>query len=70
MSPTIKCECPHHLAELINGLNAFAAYCKECAVADEADAALHNQLKSSTQKARSMMEDSLSRVLAAEKISV
>jgi DNA-binding transcriptional MerR regulator len=66
-STTVKCECPHHLADLISGLSAFEQYSAECENRSPDDAALHAYLHATTAKARSLMEEALARVLEAER---
>jgi len=45
-SVTIRCECPHHLVDLISRLNAFEIYSQECEVLNVDDTALHALLHS------------------------
>jgi DNA-binding transcriptional MerR regulator len=70
MSTTVKCECPHHLAELLAGLSAFEQYSAECESRNPADAALHNYLCTTTAQARHMIEEALDRVIEAEDIKL
>lgn len=67
-SPTVRCECPHHLADLVSALAAFELYCEECEVRNPDDAALHAYLHACTARARATMEGALARVVAAEGI--
>jgi hypothetical protein len=67
-SPTVRCECPHHLADLIANLAAFERYSEECEIRNAEDAALHAFLHAATAQARSLMETALVRVLEAEGI--
>jgi hypothetical protein len=62
----IRCECPRHLADLLNSLDAFELYSTECASADAEDAALHLMLSSVAGHARGMLEEALRRVNAAK----
>ena len=66
ISPTVKCECPHHLAELITSLSAFEQYSFECESASPRDAALHAYLNNTASHARHMIEDALELVIEAE----
>jgi len=68
-STTVKCECPHHLAEVIMSLTAFEDYSAECESRSLDDAALHAYLHLITARARAMLEQALARVAAAEGIS-
>ena len=66
MSPTMACECPNHLADLVSGLAAFERYSTECESRSPEDAALHAMLHAVTAQARGMMEEALARVVEAE----
>ena len=70
VSTSIKCECPHHLADLLMGLVAFESYSAECENRSPDDAALHAYLHGTTARARSMLEDALNRVVEAEGIEL
>jgi len=69
-SPTVRCECPHHLVQLVSNLVAFESYCQECESRSPDDAALHAYLHAATARARSMLEAALARVVEAEGIEV
>ena len=69
-SVTVRCECPHHLVELISSLTAFEAYSEQCEVLNVEDAALHAFLHSATAQARSLLETALDRVVEADDIEV
>jgi DNA-binding transcriptional MerR regulator len=69
-STTVRCECPHHLVDLVSALAAFEAYSEECEIRHADDAALHAFLNASTARARSIMESALAKVVAAERIPV
>jgi hypothetical protein len=69
-SVTVRCECPHHLVNLISNLSAFEAYSEECEVLNVDDAALHAFLHSATAKARSMLETALARVMEADDVEI
>jgi MerR family transcriptional regulator, light-induced transcriptional regulator len=66
----IKCECPHHLVDLISSLLAFETYSSECANLHPQDIEIHGLLHTSTAAARALLEASLARILEAEGISV
>lgn len=68
MSTTVRCECPHHLADLIADLLAFETYSRECESRNAEDAALHAYLHATTAHCRSLIEAALARVIAAEGI--
>jgi MerR family transcriptional regulator, light-induced transcriptional regulator len=67
-STTVRCECPHHLAELVANLVAFETYSRECESRNAEDAALHAQLYATTAHCRALIETALGRVIAAEGI--
>lgn len=66
MSTTVRCECPHHLADLVANLVAFEAYSRECESRSIEDAALHAQLHATTAHCRALIETALERVIAIE----
>ncbi len=68
MSPSIKCECPHHLAQIVMNLRAFEQYCAECENSSPSDAELHHYLKGVTGRSRAAFEEALARVAEAEGI--
>jgi hypothetical protein len=70
ISTTVRCECPHHLADLIGNLAAFERYSEECEIRNVEDAALHTYLHALTAHARSVMERALAKVLATEGIDL
>ena len=69
-SVTVRCECPHHLVDLISSLNAFETYSQECEVLNVDDAALHALLHSATAQARSLLETALAQVMDADAIEI
>ena len=69
-STQIRCECPHHLADLLTTLRAFEDYSASCESLNEADAELHHFLWSTTARARMVFENALIKVAAAEGISL
>ena len=66
--PTVRCECPHHLVDLITSLSAFEVYSEECEMRNLEDAALHALLHAATARARSIMESALARLIEVEGI--
>jgi MerR family transcriptional regulator, light-induced transcriptional regulator len=69
-SPTVRCECPHHLVQLVSSLVAFENYSQECENRNADDAALHAFLHAATAQARATMESALARVIEAEGIEL
>ncbi len=70
LAPTLACECPRHLADLIASLAAFEAYSSECQVNKPADAKIHALLKNRAGAARALLETALAEVLQLEGIAV
>lgn len=66
----MKCECPHHLVDLVNSLVAFETYSNECVNLYPHDAQIHELLHTTTASARALMETGLAKVMEAEGISV
>ncbi len=66
----IQCECPNHIAELVERLCSFEGYAKSCENRDDADAKLHRALWFATARARRIMEEALEQVLKHEGIVV
>ena len=67
-SVKLKCECPHHLSELLVRLGNFETYSAECESSTVSDAELHHYLKETAGNARAMLEVALARVAEAEGI--
>lgn len=65
----MKCECPHHLVDLVNSLMAFETYSHECINLYPQDADIHELLHTTTAAARALMESGLAKVIEAEGIS-
>ena len=70
ISPVIKCECPHHLAELISSLSAFEKYSSECESRNREDAEMHAYLSRTASHARHMIENALDMVIEIENIEI
>ena len=68
IAPSLACECPRHLASLVESLLAFERYSQRCSSSSRADALLHQQIERATSVARRNLEDMLVRVLAHEAI--
>ena len=66
----LKCECPHHMSQMIETMVAFEQYSASCENLTSDDAALHNYLHVMTARARHMMETALTTLLEAEDIDV
>jgi DNA-binding transcriptional MerR regulator len=70
LSPTLACECPRHVAELLMQLSSFEAYSAGCINRDSADAQLHTHLKQVAGAARALFEAALERVARHEGLSL
>lgn len=66
----VKCECPHHLVDLVNSLVAFETYSSECANLYPHDVEIHELLHTTTAAARALLETGLAKVIETEGISV
>lgn len=67
---TVECECPHHLASLLEALNSFEKYSVQCENRNKADAKIHAYLHRMTAHARATMEDALSVLVEFEDFEV
>jgi hypothetical protein len=65
-SPTIACECPRHVAELLIQLSHFEAYSAECEHLNLADAELHAYLRRVAAASRAGFEAALEHVALHE----
>ena len=70
MSPSIECECPTHIAELIIRLAAFERYSNECTTSNPAQQSLHRYLGRTAAQSRASFEAALARVAAMEGIDL
>ena len=70
VSSSIDCECPQHLAEIIQSLIAFEAYSAQCESKDKAGEDLHHHIHLRTGHARAIMEELLQSVLEQEGIDL
>jgi hypothetical protein len=66
LSPTIACECPRHVAELLMQLSHFEAYSAECEHRNAADAELHAYLRQVATASRTRFEAALEHVALHE----
>ena len=64
----INCECPRHLADLINKLTAFEKYSSECEVRNAKDAEIHQELEVTSAKSRYLIEEVLIKLTKVEGI--
>ena len=66
ISTSVDCECPQHLAGLLQGLTAFEKYSSECEDRNPQDAALHAFLHRTTANVRRTMEGALKHLATVE----
>jgi MerR family transcriptional regulator, light-induced transcriptional regulator len=69
MPSKVQCECPNHLADLLNKLNAFERYSLECESTNIKDAAMHAMMYSASGHCREFLEEVLRRLMAHEGIA-
>jgi DNA-binding transcriptional MerR regulator len=69
-SPTLACECPRHVAELLMQLSSFEAYSAGCVNRSPADAQLHAYLQQVAGASRALFESALERVARHEGLSL
>jgi len=70
VTTSLECECPHHMANVIEQLAAFEDYSASCEVATRQDAALHGYLHQMTARARWLMETALAKLAEVEEIPI
>ncbi len=66
LSPTLACECPRHVAELLMQLSSFEAYSAGCVNRSPADAELHAYLQRVAGASRALFESALESVARHE----
>ena len=66
----VDCECPKHLAVVVQTLSAFESYSAQCEDQNEQDAALHTYLHRNTAQARALMEEALAHLVEVEGIDL
>ena len=67
---SVDCECPHHLAHLVETLIAFERYSASCEDKSPEDAEIHSTLRIGTGRARIQMEDLLTQIIRWERITI
>ena len=70
MSPSLVCECPQHVAELLMQLSSFEDYSAACINSSPADAALHAYLQQVASTSRALFESALERVALHEGLTL
>lgn len=66
LSPSLACECPRHVAELLMQLSSFESYSAGCVNRSPADAELHAYLQQVAGASRVLFESALERVARHE----
>jgi hypothetical protein len=67
---SVVCECPNHIATMLQSLVAFEQYARDCENRNEQDAEVHRMLGLETARARRILEDAMQVLLVHEKIVV
>jgi len=70
ISSVVECECPNHLAALLEAMNGFEVYSAQCENRNAADAKIHAYLHRMTAHARATVEDALKVLVEFEDIEV
>lgn len=70
LSSAIACECPSHLAQLLQQISNFETYSGDCANRSAADAQLHAYLQRVASTARMLFETALEHVAVAEGLPI
>ena len=70
ITSAVQCECPNHVAQLVEKLQSFERYSKDCENRNDADRAVHAALYKSSALARAEMEKALTMLIAHEKIQL
>ena len=66
----LVCECPNHLAQIVEKLQSFELYSKDCENKNDGDRAIHAMLYRASATARLEMERALEQLVAHEKIAI
>ena len=70
VSSAVECECPQHMAGLLQSLSAFETYSHECEDRNPEDAVLHAFLHRTTAHVRRIMEEALRHLVRVEGIRI
>lgn len=70
ITSSVKCECPNHLAKIVEALVSFEDYSRACESQSRDDALVHAMLARETGRAREVMEAALVALLEFEKIEL
>ena len=70
LTPSLECECPNHIAQLLMDIAAFEHYSEQCVDTDPEEKALHEQLSAISAQARRLFEDALIAVTRADGLTL
>jgi len=70
ISSKVKCECPNHVAKIVEALGSFEDYSRACESQDQPDREMHALLARESARARLVMEAALEALLEFERIEV
>jgi hypothetical protein len=70
ITSAVDCECPNHLSDILQRLQAFEDYSLRCQNKDDKDAQLHHMLYIHTGQARNLMEEALRVLVKYENIDL
>lgn len=70
VASAVECECPQHMAGLLQSLTAFESYSRECEDRNPEDALLHSFLHRTTAHVRRIMEEALRHLARIEGIRI
>lgn len=66
----VDCECPNHLSDILQRLNAFEDYSRKCENKNDKDVQLHHLLYVHTGQARHLMEEALRVLVKYEGLAI
>jgi hypothetical protein len=66
----VDCECPNHLSDILQRLNAFEDYSRKCESKNDKDAQIHHLLYVHTGQARHLIEEALRVLVKYEGLSI
>ena len=69
-APSLACECPQHVAQLLIQIASFEEYSASCVNKSPADAALHGYLKRVASASRTLFESALEKVALHEGLTL
>ncbi|HZV02028.1 MAG TPA: hypothetical protein VFF73_35295 [Planctomycetota bacterium] len=66
----VKCECPNHVAKIVEALGSFEDYSRACESQNQPDRDMHALLARESGRARLVMEAALEALLKFERLEV